>query len=188
VRLFHSRGSRSTRVRWLFEELELPYHVEKVDITATDRSDEHLRHHPHGKVPAVVDGELSLIESAAIVLHYVDAHPEKGLAPTPGTPERARYYQWIVYSAATIDPLVSTLWHDRDNEKARAQLGTVLAVVARALGDREWFVGDTFTAADIVLGWALAFAAYMKLIDDPKLRAYIDRIKARPAFKRAYAE
>ena len=68
------------------------------------------------------------------------------------------------------------------------QLGTVLSLLSRALGDREWFIGDTFTAVDITLGWALAFAAYMKLIDDPKLRAYVDRIKARPAFKRAYAD
>jgi glutathione S-transferase len=188
VKLFHARGARSARVRWLFEELDLPYHVEKVDIQATDRAEEHLRHHPHGKVPAVVDGELSLIESAAIVLHYTDVHPEKDLAPKPGTPERAQYYQWIIYAAATVDPLLSTLWKDRENEQARTQLATVFAFLARGLGDREWFVDNRFTAADVALGWDLAFANYMKLVDDPKLQAYVKRIKERPAFKRAYAD
>jgi glutathione S-transferase len=198
VKLYHARGARSTRVRWLLEELELPYHLERVEIFQPAREPEHLRVHPHGQVPAVVDGELALIESGAIVLHYADVHADRGLAPKPGTPERARYYQWILYAVATFDPILVTLYklmrapeESRDQalvEKSKAQLGIAFELIGRALGDHDWLLGDTFTAADVALGWDLAAAAYLKLLPEGKLRAYVDRLKARPAFQRAYAD
>lgn len=201
MKLYHFRGTRSARVRWLFEELGVPYHVESIDIfdPARQADPAHLRHHPHGAVPAVVDGELSLIESAAILLHYADAHPDRQLAPKTGEPERARYYQWIVYAAATVDPLLSHLFtqlkrtgpDQRDQpavDKSLAKLSTALSFVAGALGDGPWLLGTQFTAADIAIGWDLALAAYLKLLDEPKLREYLDRLKGRPAFARAYAD
>lgn len=198
MRLYHLYGSRSARVRWLLEELELPYELVDLD-PSSPRSAEHLRAHPHGSVPALVDGEDALIESGAILLALADAHLDRGLAPAPGAADRARYYQWILYATATIDHQLTAIWAHtsrlpearRDPEQladALARFGVAQRVIGEAVRDRPFLLGERLTAADIAVGWCLGFARWLgHLSDEPALRAYWRRLAERPAFKRAYA-
>src|SRR5207253_10153858 len=98
--------TRESRVRWMIEELAVPFELARIDW-ATARSEEYRRTvHPLGAVPALQDEKTVVIESAAIIAHLADKFPEKALAPPPG--ERGAYYQWIVYAMATLEPLVIT--------------------------------------------------------------------------------
>ena len=101
--------TRATRPRWLLEELGAPYELEIVDVYKGEgkRPEDLLETHPHGAVPALTDGDLTLIESSAICLYLADQHAAGGLAPPLGSAERGRYYQSMVsHSVATAEPPV----------------------------------------------------------------------------------
>lgn len=192
-------GTRGTRVKWILEELGVPYEVKALDLQKGEtKAAEYLEIHPHGKVPAFeLDGE-PLIESAAICMHLADLHPGRGLAPAPGTPERARYYQWMVYAPAMLDePLVQRLFHTvflppeqrRPElvEKAEAAWKVSAAFLDKTLSKQDYLVGPAFSAADVVIGYDIALAAHMGMLEShPSLRAYLDRLASRPAFRKAY--
>ena len=142
--------------------------------------------HPHGSVPALVDGDLKLWESSAIVMHLADKFPDAHLAPALGTDARAQYYRWIVYVPATVDPVLETLtMHTRflPEEKrnpalvadATRRLGNITTVLETALDGKAFIVGDSFTAADIVVASAIGWIGFLGLLGDhPKLAAYLD--------------
>jgi len=192
-------GTRATRVRWLLEELGAPYEREVLVFAKGDtKTPEYMARHPHGKVPAVeLDGQR-LIESAAICMHLSDLHSAAGLAPALGTPERALWYQWIVYAASTLDePLISRIFHTaifpeerRDPalvEKADAVWALAGPYLESALEGRTWLLGDAFSSADVVLGYDIALAGRMGLLETyPALGAYLGRLSSRPAFQAAY--
>jgi glutathione S-transferase len=193
-------GTRATRVRWLLEELGVPYDRVVLDFAKGDmRTEAHLARHPHGRIPAFEWEGLSLIESGAMCMHLADVHHDKGLAPEPGTKERALWYQWICYAVSTLDdPLVARIFHsailpeDKRNpaivDKGDALWGAAAPFIRAGLGEGDWLVGDRFSAADVVVGYDVALAANMKMLeDDPKLGAYFARLSERPAFKAAYA-
>ena len=105
LKLYHSAQSRSTRPRWLLEEIGAPYELVRVDLGKQEhKTPQYLQIHPHGVVPALVDGDLALIESGAICAYLADKFPAARLAPAVGTPERGRYYQWMFYTMATLEP------------------------------------------------------------------------------------
>ncbi len=199
MRLFHAHQSRSARVRWMFEELGIPYTLERVSLGA-DKSAEHLEHHPHGGIPALVIDGRSMIESAAMIFHFGDLHADKGFTPAVGTPDRAKYYEWVIYSVATVDPQLAAIFRhgyklpeaQRDPvalENARRILATALAHYDRGLGDQPYFLGDSFSLADVGVGWDLNLASLFRLTGDhPRLEAYVKRLRERPAFQRAYAD
>src|SRR5689334_5244388 len=109
--LFYGPQTRSTRPRFLLEELGVPYELHRLDMSKGEhKSEEYLKVHPLGKVPALRDGEQVLLESVAICLYLADRFPEKGLAPAPNSPERGPYYQWIFFATATLEPIIGTLF------------------------------------------------------------------------------
>lgn len=201
MKLYHAKGSRSLRPRWLLEELGVPYEVARLDMAAREhKSEAYLRVHPMGQVPALVDEEGSLFESAALCMHLADLHPEKGLAPVPGTFERGLYYQWILFGVTGLDPTLleiflarnyypeDAMWAARA-EKARERLPAQLAALEGALHGREWLLGERFTAADVVVGSLLLWADRMGVLEGhPVLQDYVARCKARPALGRAAAD
>ena len=199
ITLYHSPRSRSVRPRWLLEEIGTEYTVVPVDLAGT-KSEAHLRVHPHGQVPALVDGDLALIESAAICLHLADKFSAAKLAPAVGTPERARYYQWMVYSIGTLEPPILQVFMntvqlpeaERSAEKAaagRTQFATVGKVLSDALAGRSYLLGEQFSAADVMIGSTLAWASFMGLLDGfPALASYVERLVQRPAYQRAQAD
>jgi glutathione S-transferase len=200
--LYHSPQSRSIRPRWLLEELGVPHEVKVLSLQAGDqKKPEYMKLNPNGTVPTLVDGDLALFESGAICQYLADKYPDKKLAPPPGgTPERAKYYQWIHYAMSGIEPpAVAIFQHtmmlpeaERRPEvvvASRAQLAAAVKVVDDALAGREWLLGSQFTAADVMVASTLAWAQMMGLVDDktPNVAAYLGRCMARPAAQKAMA-
>lgn len=199
MNLYFVPNTRSTRPRWLLEELGVPYELVKLDPSKKENhSPEYLDIHPLGHVPALVDGQLKLFESAAICMYLADRFPEKKLAPPPGTPERGLYYQWLVFGMATLEPaLVKVLTDNRATregkpvdakaaEDNRKRLHDVMKVLETRLHGRQFIVGDSLSAADVVVGSIVGWASMTGAIDDfPVLRAYAKELHARPAAKKA---
>ena len=200
--LYHSTQSRSVRPRWLLEEIGAPYELVRLNLAAGEtKRPEYLRINPNGTVPALVDGDLTLFESAAICQYLADRFPEKRLAPPIETPARGLYYQWIQYAMATLEPPIVTLFlhtirlpEAERNAKlvaeAHARLAPALDVIERALAGREFILGKDFTAADVMMGSTLGWARMFGMMDDarPNIAAYVARMSARPAFQRASAD
>jgi glutathione S-transferase len=207
----HLNNSRSQRVLWLLEELGLAYEIKRYERDpGTLRAPPSLRDvHPLGKSPVITDGALTLAESGAIIEYLVDDHPDARLAPPSGTPERLRYLYWLHYAEGSAMPLLLLkLVFDRI-EGARMpffvrpvaqsiarrvktsliepQIAQHLDYIEAQLAKCPWFAGDAFSAADIQMSYPLEAAAARagSGTSRPNLVAFLDRIRARPAYQRA---
>ncbi len=195
MKLYFHKYSRGTRPRWLIEEAGIACEIVSVDMAnMAHKTPEHLRLHPHGQVPVLVDGDTAIFESAAITLYLADRAPESGLSPAIGTVERGLYYQWVLYAAVTLEAPVARVAEenrkpecDRDATiiaKATGKFSECLTVLSAALDGRDWLVANRFSAADILIAGVLIWANGMKLCAGfPAIEAYIARSMARPAFK-----
>jgi glutathione S-transferase len=197
IKLYFAPYTRATRPRWLLEELGVPYELVRVDMKArAHKTPAYIADvHPHGAVPAAeIDGQV-IIESAAIIATLADLFPDKGLAPAPRDPARARYYQWLFYGQATVEPAIEALaaahkpdstMTDEQKAAARERWGAMVAFVEKALGQGPWILGQHFSAADCVMGALLLWAASMKALDGFSVaQAYAERCRSRPAFQAA---
>src|SRR5262245_45870944 len=111
LKLYYAPQTRAGRPRWLLEEIGVPYELVRLDLQKADHQQpDYMKANPNGAVPALVDGDLALFESAAICQYLADKFPEKRLAPPLGTPARARYYQWIHYAMSGLEPPLVTLF------------------------------------------------------------------------------
>ena len=207
----HLDNSRSQRVLWLLEELELPYEIKhyKRDRKTMLAPPELLAIHPLGKSPIVVDGTDVLAESGAIMETLVERYGQGRLKPAAGTPELLRWRYWLHFAEGTaMPPLLMKLVFDR---VASAPMPFFVKPIAKGisakvmgsfvtpnltrqldfmeaeLGRSEWFAGSEFSAADIQMSFALEAAAQRAGLNEsrPKLHAFLQRIHARPAYKRA---
>lgn len=193
----HLNNSRSQRVLWLLEELGIEYRIEKYQRDPkTNLAPPELRAiHPLGKSPVMQDGDLILPESGAIIEYLIERYGEGRLAPGGGTPERVRYLYWMHFAEGTMMlHLVSRLYLTRVGEAAKAMqervevmIGNELDLVEEELGRSPHLAGEEFSAADIQMGFPLEFAAYAKLASERhgRLREYLARMQARPAYRRA---
>jgi glutathione S-transferase len=201
MKLYHSQYTRSGRARWAIEEVEAPHELGRISFAKGEhKTPEYLAIHPHGSVPALVDGDLTLTESSAIVMYLADQYAEKKLAPALGTNERAAYYRWIVYVPATVDPVLETITMQTrflPQEKRSAEVlegakrkwANIAKVLEAAVDGRTYIVGDSFTAADIIVASALGWAQFVGVLGDhPKLMAYLQGFQQRPAYQRAMAD
>ncbi len=211
ITVHHLNNSRSQRVLWLLEELELPYEIVKYErdpkTLLAPPSLEVI--HPLGKSPVLVDGDATLAESGAILEYVVDTYGEGRLAPAPGTPAYPLYKYFMHYAEGSLMPyLLMKLVFRRIKT---AKLPFFAKPIARKIADKvsgdfidpnlirhlaflgahleqhRWFAGDELSAADIQMSFpveaAVARAGDLGL--SPKLGAFVDTIKARPAFQRA---
>jgi glutathione S-transferase len=196
--LYHVPLSRSLRVRWLLEELALPYRLETRSFADLKRP-EHLALHPLGKVPVLCDGDLVLFESGAILQHLLERYGEGRLEPKPGTAERSLHWQWFHYAEATVTPPLglvvrhTVLLPEAERiaalaDWARAQATQVLAPVERALAGRSWLLPE-FSAADVMMGYSVKLASLLGVLgaSTPNLSAHLARCEGRPAYRRAAA-
>jgi glutathione S-transferase len=196
ITLYYAPNTRAARVAFLLEELGVPYERKVLDLKAGEgRRPEYLRLHPHGFVPALQDGDTSVFETAAICLYLADRYPEKGLAPAPDSAERAAYYQWVVYSIATIEPALAEIWlqklrpeGERDEATTRAAVARFresAAVLTEALKG-PYLLGERFTLPDVLVGSMLVWAGAMGLLEGQgRLAEYATLIRSRPAFGRS---
>lgn len=209
ITVHHLNNSRSQRILWMLEELEVPYDVKRYEREATMQAPAALKAvHPLGKSPVITDGDKVLAESGAIVEYLAETYGAGKFAPPPATPERLRYTYFMHYAEGSMmPPLLMKLVFNRMPQRvpffmkpvAKAiagaaertmigpQLKSHLSFLESELASREWFAGTAFTAADIQMSFPLEAAAARGGLDAayPKLLAFLDRIHARPAYKRA---
>jgi glutathione S-transferase len=159
-----------------------------------------MKIHPHGAVPALVDGDLAMFESAAICLYLADKFADTHLAPAVGTPARGLYYQWMVYAMATLEPPVLQVFlhtimlpeaqrSAAVAEEGRTKFADVARVLTQALTGKAFLLGEQFSAADVMIASTLAWSSFMGLLNDhPVLQDYVKRLTERPAYQRAQAD
>ncbi|MGF1455208.1 MAG: glutathione S-transferase family protein [Alphaproteobacteria bacterium] len=198
LKLHFAPNSRAGRIVWLLEELELPYELNKMAFHPKDlKSDEHRQRHPLGRVPVLEDGDVSIYESGAIVEYILERHKNGGLKPAVDAPEFPSYLQWFHYCEGMVMPPINTivvqtilLPPERRDETVLAQaqklLTRSLAPVDENMYGKDYLIGS-FSGADIMLGHSCFMANRMGCVseDMPALKAYVERITARPAFKTA---
>ena len=211
ITVHHLNNSRSQRVLWLLEELEVPYEVKRYerDPKTLLAPPELLVVHPLGKSPVITDGDLTVAESGAIVEYLVGKYGNGRLIPPAGFPERMRYTYWLHYAeGSAMPPLLLKLVFDRISTAPmpwpfsamarriaagvksafiQPQLTRHLDFMESELGRFSWFAGEEFTAADIQMSFPLEAAASRAGLDAsrPKLFGFLNRIHARESYKRA---
>ena len=211
VVVHHLNNSRSQRVLWLLEELGVAYEVKRYerDPKTMLAPPELLAVHPLGKSPVIVDGAVTVAESGAVVEYLIDRYGAGRLIPPAGTPERLRYTYWLHYAeGSAMPPLLLKLVFDRlakapvpwpVSAVARRIAGTVqntfigpqlkrhLDYMEAELAAHAWFAGEQFTAADVQMSFPLEAAVSRAGLSSsrPHLMAFLDRIHARDAYKRA---
>jgi glutathione S-transferase len=212
ITVHHLNNSRSQRVLWLLEELAVTYEIRKYERDPrTMLAPASLRDvHPLGKSPVISDGDITVAESGAILEYLVERYDDDGrLAPAVGTPERLRWRYWMHFAeGSAMPPLLIKLICEKVARSpmpffarpiARAISSKVQAMVVEPnlkrqldfmeaeLAHNKWFAGSEFSAADIQMSFPLEAAAQRAGLDAsrPKLMAFLKRIHARPAYKRA---
>lgn len=210
ITVHHLNDSRSQRVLWLLEELGLAYEVKRYQRDAkTMLAPPELKAiHPLGKSPVLDDGDLRVAETGAIIEYLLEAHPGSGLRPAPNTPAGRRYTYWLHYAeGSAMTPLLLKLIFSQIPKRAPLLARPVISGMARKvdatliapqikahteyweaeLARSEWFAGDAFSAADVMMSFPVE-AAGSRVgygADKPKLKAFLQRIHARPAYQRA---
>jgi glutathione S-transferase len=192
MKLYELGPTRSIRVRWTLQELGVPFESIPVNLPAGDhRRPDFLRLNPAGKIPVLVDGDLVLNESVAIVLYLADKYPDRRLMPADVV-QRGDAYRWLLFAATELEqPLWRITRHTRlyperirlpgDVAIAGEEFKDMAAVLDRHMDGREFVVGDHATVADFVTAYTLDWANEQQLLADfPTLRAYMERMYARP--------
>jgi glutathione S-transferase len=185
--------ARDMPVRWALEEVGQPYDVRLVSFTEM-KQPAHLARHPFGQIPTYEDGDLTLFESGAIVLHIAEQHA--GLLPDDAA-ARARAIAWMFAAKSTVEPPIiereAAILLERDKDRFEARLPILdervrkrLDELSRRLGDEDWLDG-AFSAGDLMMVNVLRRPAGSDFIAEyPNLAAYVARGEARPAFRRAF--
>ena len=198
MQLFNYPDTRGLRVTWMLEELGEEYEFNLVPFSNNGfASEEYIKINPGGKVPAIRDGDLVLTESAAIVTYLGDKFPDKKLVPPAGSAARAKYDQWCYFVLSELEqPLWTKGKHKfmlpRDKrvpaiiETAEWEFQKALKILSQGLGGNRFILGDTFSAADILIGQTLSWARTAKQpIEIQNVADYADSILGREALQRA---
>ena len=210
ITVHHLNNSRSQRVLWLLEELGLPYEIKHYQRNAQTMlaPPELLAVHPLGKSPVLTDEGATVAETGAIVEYLLDRHGSL-LRPAAGTPEHLRYRYWLHFAeGSAMTPLLLMLVMNRVatakmpffakpiargiankvlDASARPNMNRMLDFMEAELGRSDWFAGREITGADIMVSFPLEAAAQRAGLNQsrPKLMAFLERIHARPAYRRA---
>jgi glutathione S-transferase len=185
--------ARDMRVRWALEEVGQAYDVRLVSFEAM-KQPAHRALHPFGQIPTYEDGELTLFESGAIVLHIAEHH--RGLLPDDAK-ARARAIAWMFAALSTVEPPIVELamatlferdkdWYAQRLPMLQDRVRIRLDELSRHLGDADWLDGG-FSAGDLMMVTVLRRLNASGLVEEfPSLSAYVARGEARPAFRRAF--
>ena len=193
MRHYFNPASRAVVTHWMLAELDVDYESVLVDVHGGETASDAFRAiNPMGKIPALVDEEVVVTEAAAICAYLADKYPEKNLAPAPNSPARGRYYRYLFFPGVTLEPLLTTrMLGVKDYSAASVGWGDYergLAAVAALTPETRWALGEQFTAADVVFGGMLDFTVQFGLLPEPsaEVMAYLERLRARAAYQRAY--
>ena len=198
MKLYYAANTRAIRIAWLFEELGMDYEIVPFKLgDKSMREPDYLAVNPNGRVPTIVDGDVTIHESGAIVEYVLARYGNGRLIPAQDSPEFAEYLQWLHYAEGMIMPQINVIMvetvflpPERRNEtnvkRATKLLNNMLKAVDAALEGKEYLAGE-FSGADIMCGQAVIVSDRLgaDLSDKPNLKPYIDRLKAWPAFQKA---
>lgn len=192
IKVYGVPPTRVLRVLWLLNELGIEYDlIPTAPLSEEARSPAFLALNPAGKVPVLVDGDMVLTESAAIQLYLAEKFPASGLIPAD-IAERAQMYRWIFFLVTEIE---QPLWRiarntviypedkrmPADIEIATRECKEMAAVLEKHMQGREYLVGDRLSVADLNAAYTLDWAREAGMLEDaPVLRAYVERMYARP--------
>ncbi len=192
IKLFEFAPTRSLRVRWVLQELDVPFEAITINLVRGEHTrGDFLKINPAGKLPALVDGDVVLTESVAIVLYLGEKYADKGLMPA-NLGERAQLYRWLLFAATELE---QPLWRiarntnlyppekrvPRDVDNARADFKSMAAVLDRHMKDGAFVTGDRVSVADFVVAHTLDWANEIGLLAEaPRLQVYLDKMLARP--------
>ena len=193
MKIFHVPGTRSVRPIWLCYELGVEVEVVLIDFSPEYRNSQEWRAiSPAGKVPALVDDDLKMFESGAMMDYILETYANGRLTPKPGTMDHAHYRQWCWFAEATlIRPLgLYRILRARKEpvgeliDEALRKFHDSLAAVESQLNGRPYLLGQEFCAADVMMGYSVGLTE--PLLDDryPNLRLYLEQLKVRDAYVR----
>jgi glutathione S-transferase len=185
MELYYNPHSRAVISKWMLDECGAEYEIVPIDFEKREhKSPEFLKINPAGKLPALVDDDSKIFESAAICLYLGDKFSKANLAPKIGAPERGRYLSLMVYSTSQLEPAMGDTMLDAQTSPQRGwtDFETARNVIEGELGDGPYLFGKWFTAADVMIG---SLFIWRRMLggqpDRPKLEAYVDRLLARQA-------
>lgn len=202
MKLYFIPTTRAVRPRWLLEEMEIEYELITVSMEMS-RQPEYQQLHPHGKVPVLVDDEVTIFESAAICAYLADKYLEKGFAPAIDSPARAYYYQWLFYASLTLEaPVEQYMFHVLPHlpekvlptvsqtrvskEEALQWFAKVCEPLNKLLQDSDYLVENRFSAADVVTGGILLWALRLGMLKtESPVKSYITKLRERLPFQKA---
>jgi glutathione S-transferase len=192
MKLYEFPPTRSIRVRWTLQELGIPFESVTVNMLAGEhKGPAFLKVNPAGKLPVLVDGNLTLTESIAIVLYLGEKYIDKGLMPGD-LGQRAEFYKWLMFAATELE---QPLWRisrntavypenkrvPADIANAREDFAQMAPVLEEHLKSRQFLVGNEVTIADFIMAYTLDWANEVQLLDGfPNLKNYMTKMYARP--------
>lgn len=191
--LFHAPMSRSTRIVALIDEMGVRDKID-VRIVSIRRNDgpgaiDPVNPHPEGKVPVLIHDGTMITESAAIILYLTDLFPNSGMAPLPGSALRGEYLTWLFWYGSVMEPVLTLAAAGIDHPFMTANIRGVPEVtdrIAKALGDKPYLLGDTYSAADLLLHSPYAWFEDATP-DIPAVRDWVLRCRSRPSAAKAMA-
>jgi glutathione S-transferase len=196
LKIYHSQGARSFRILWLCEEMGVPY--ETAEASFFKPSDAFKAVNPLRTVPAMTDGDVTMIESVAMMIYIMSIYGPTDLDVKPHEPGYAAYLQFLLFGEAGIaaygNPLVATRFRAPEDQKQNWTVDYLttailkrLAFVCERLGDSDFVAANRFTAADISVAYIVTAGKFAGIDDKipPRLQAYYDKLTRRPAFQRA---
>lgn len=192
--LIYKPQTRSISIIWLLEEIGASYELKSVTTRTADGKGavDPANPHPHGKVPALIHDGAVVFECAAIALYLVDLFPEAKLAPKVGDPKRGALLSWLAYRPGILEPAMMERYlkiQHIDGAMGWARPDEVDAYLNRHLSENKYFLGDTFSVCDVMMGGAIHYMIMVKsMAETPVFKEYVGRITARPAFQRAMAK
>jgi glutathione S-transferase len=206
IQLHYAPGNASMTPHMLLEELGVPFELKPVDRdNNAHKSPAYLKMNPNGLIPVLVDGDLVLYETAAIVLHLVDMHPAAGLAPAVGTAERAQFYKWLVWLSSAVQPQFSIYFYSEryvapGNASGAAEVKAATEKRIEGLIDQidaqlashggPWLMGERFSALDL---YALMLCRWTRNAKRPArtlphVGPFLQRVLARPAVQKVFVK
>ncbi len=191
MKLYWCPQTRSLRLLWFMEELGQSYERVLVDIRDKDkpRDPDFAKASPMGKVPAISDGGVHLSESAAIAVYLADKYPSTGLAPAIDDPLRGAYLYWMFFVPGVVEPAMLEKvagFEPNPSQFGHGSYDQMIKVLETGLAGGQWLLGETFSAADIIVGSTANFMKGFNLLPvNATIEAYIERCLERPAYRRA---
>ena len=188
--LYHHPFSRAANVVWMLEEVGVPYELRFVDLlSGKHKQPDILALNPMGKLPILSDGAAVVSESAAIALYLGDRYSAGKLAPQLDDPRRGTYLRWSFYAPSVIEPgsmARAQKWEFKPGQAGWGDYDVMIGAISGAVAKGPFLLGEMFSMADVIFGGTVRFMTMFGMMNPtPEIAAYLEKINARPALKRA---